>query len=611
MTTDRSSRRGSAPRAAVTAALLAALVCSLTAAPAQAVSDDPDLFCDLPGQTLAIAPVSGLVDGDPITWLSTTKGTTPTTFTGEYVGKLDNGLGYDADGEPRDLLLAKLDGDVVNGTTGTLAAGVWAGASGSPVYDQDGALIGAVSYGFSGLADNVAGVTPAAYMKSIGQLPGTRTLSPAAQKQVAQMLGEAPPKASEAPTRMRQLQPVRVTTGTTAARIDKASARLATQIEGFRPTGSKGLAIDGGANDGADYPIVAGGNIAVSYAYGAVGDASVGTVTAVCGDEVFAYGHPNNWNSSLGASIHGASAARIVPDLGGSYKLVSAVGKVKGTLVDDRLAGVRGVLGAGAATIPITTVSTIGGHRTAAVTHVSENLLVAPAAAAQLATDAMRVLDNQWEGSAKVGWTITYERRNGSVQTLKNVNRYANADFFPDLVGQELAENIAMLQYNPFEDVKIVQVRVSAKFAEGNRVGRLSSVQIRQKGAWKTLAQGSTTKVTRGATYSFRTVIAAAPGGTRVTEYRPFTVTIPSSLKKTMTVTLGVPGPGRDPMYARSFDGLVAALDDNPRFDVIDRTRTYVSKSGKRVVAKTPMAAPTVILDEGKKLSFVLEAPAK
>jgi hypothetical protein len=611
MTTDRSPRRAGAPRAAVTAALLAALVGSLTAAPAQAVSADPDLFCDLPGQNLAIAPISGLEDGDAVTWLSTVKGTTPTTFTGEYVGKLENGLGYDADGDPRDLLLVRLDGDIVNGTAGSLAAGVWAGASGSPVYDADGALIGAVSYGFSGLADNVAGVTPAAYMKTIGQLPGTRALSPAAQKQVAKMLGEAPPSASAAPAKMRQLQPVRVTSGTTAARIDGASARLAERVDGFRPAGSKGLAIDGGANDGVDYPIVAGGNIAVSYAYGAIGEASVGTVTAVCGDEVFAYGHPNNWNSSLGASIHGASAARIVPDLLGSYKLVSAIGKVKGTLVDDRLAGVRGTLGAGAATIPITTVSTIGGHRTAAVTHVSEDMLVAPAAAAQLASDATRVLDNQWEGSAKVGWSITYERRNGSIHTLKNVNRYANADFFSDLVGEELAENIAMLQLNPFEDVTIVQVRVSAKFAEGNRVGRLSGVQIRQNGAWKTLAQGSTTKVKRGATYSFRTVLGAAPGGTRVTEYRPFTVTVPSSLKKTMKVTLGVPAPGRDPMFARSFGTFVAALDDNTRFDVIDRTRTYVSTSGQRRTVTTPMAAPTVVLDEGRSLSFLLEAPAK
>jgi hypothetical protein len=119
------------------------------------------MFCTAPGQELAISDPSALTKGQPVTWKTTTSGTTPETLQGEYVGKLTNGLGNDANGKPRDLLLVKLDGPVVNGESKTLPAGVWAGASGSPVYDADGALIGAVSYGFSDEADNVAGVTPA------------------------------------------------------------------------------------------------------------------------------------------------------------------------------------------------------------------------------------------------------------------------------------------------------------------------------------------------------------------------------------------------------------------------------------------------------------------
>lgn len=609
--TNRFPRRPGAASVAVTAALLAGLVGSLTAAPAHAVAADPDLFCDIPGQELAISPIADLQDGDSVTWLSTVKGTTPTSFTGEYVGKLDNGLGYDASGNPRDLLLVKLDGDIVNGAPGSLAAGVWSGASGSPVYDADGALIGAVSYGFSFLADNVAGVTPAAYMKAIGQLPGIQKLSPAATNRAARMAGEE--AVAETGT-IRRLEPVRVTTGTTARSLDAYNASLAKKVEGFRGVAASGRAIDGGANDGADYPIVVGGNIAVSYAYGAVGEASVGTVTAICGDEVFAYGHPGNWNSKLSANIHGASAARIVPDLTGSYKLVSAIGKVKGKLVDDRLAGVRGLLGAGTATVPITTTSLVGSHRSTAVSHVSEKQLIAAAAYTQVGNEVARMLDNGQEASAKVSWSIVYQRASGAVATLKNIDRYADPNEIAAYVGAGVADDIAQLQANPFEDVKIVSVAVTARFAEDYRAARLAGVQMLKKGTWTTLTQGSVTKVTRGSTYTFRAVLSPVPGAARVTEYSPFTVSIPKGVKKTMTIALAVPGFGdgfgEEAEEPKTFSAFIAALDDNARSDVFDRTRTYTSTHGLRVARTSTTVAPTVLIDDGKTVLFRLEAPA-
>jgi len=602
-----SNRGGLRPRAALAAGVLAALVGSLTAAPAFA-DPAPELFCDLPGQELAISPISGLSDGQAVTWLSTVKGTTPTEFTGEYIGRLENGLGYDAYGEPRDLLLVKLSGDVVDGTAGSPAAGVWAGASGSPVYDADGALIGAVSYGFSNLADNVAGVTPAAYMKAIGDLPLSRPLTSSAQRQVAQMAGEKATTSANAS--IRQLPTVRVTTGTTARTLDDVADALASEVRGYRPVASRGLAIDGGTADGADYPIVTGGNIAVSYSYGAVGSASVGTVTAVCGDDVWAFGHPGEWNSALTANIHGASAARIVPDLGSSYKMVSAVGKVKGTLVEDRLAGIRGTLGAGSSTIPVTTVSIAGDHTSTAISHVSEKLLLPQVAASQLSTDATRLLDNQWEGSAKVAWQITYRRESGAVATLTNANRYSDPQLFSELVGWDVAEDIAQLQANPYEDVTVLGVRIRARYAEGYRAGRISAVQMRTSSGWKNVASGSVTKVSRGKTYSFRVVLSPAPGAVRTTEYTPFTVVVPSTVKKIVAVSVGSPVPRYDePTDARTFAGFIAALDDNPRVDVVNRSRSYQNISGSRYAGRTQTVTPTVV-EYGTRISFQLEVPA-
>ncbi|MFT4230630.1 MAG: hypothetical protein QM602_10090 [Microbacterium sp.] len=600
-------------RAALGAALAAVLVGALATAPAaHAATDEAELFCDLPGEELAISPISGLEDGQKVTWLSTVKGTVPTEYTGEYVGKLDNGLGYDASGNPRDLLLVKLEGDVVEGGDGTLPAGVWAGASGSPVYDDSGALIGAVSYGFSWLADNVAGVTPAAYMKTIGDLPGVKQLNATVKRQVDRLVEETPE--AQARATMRPLEPVRVTLGASTEDFDEAAARLSEKVDGYTPVRPSGLAIDGGVDDGADYPIIAGGNIAVSYAYGAVGSASVGTVTAVCGDDVYAYGHPNNWNSSFGASIHGASAARIVPDLGGAYKLVSAIGKPKGTLVDDRLAGVHGTLGAPAPTVSLTTVSTLGDHTSTAVTHVSEKSVLPDAAYAQLAVDAERMLDNDWEGAAKVVWSIAYERESGEQGVLKNANRYSSGDGLPYLVGIDVATDIAQLQANAFEDVEVLGVKIKTTFAQGYRAARITGVQLMKKGVWTTVSAGSVTKVTRGKVYSFRAVLSPVPGSERVTEYSPFAVNIPQGVKKNVRMKIGasqpLPGSG-DVGYATDFDELVLLLDQNLRSDMIDATRTYASPSGLIHVYQKRLAAPTVVVDEGKIFSFTLQASPK
>jgi hypothetical protein len=610
--TTRSSRRPVLARSAIAVTVTAGLIVSLSAAPAFAVSEDPDRFCDVPGQELAISPMADLEEGEQVTWLSTVKGTAPTTFSGEYVGTLENGLGSDAQGNPRDLLLVKLDGDVVNGTPGSLAAGVWAGASGSPVYDADGALIGAVSYGFSFLADNVAGVTPAAYMKTIGKLPDARTLGPVAKKQVAEM---ADAKVSAGSSTLRRLEPVRVTTGSSAADLDDVTASLAERIDGFRGVTASGLAVPGGADSGADYPLVAGGNIAVSYGYGAIGEASVGTVTVVCGDEVFAFGHPGYWNSKLSANIHGASAARIVPDLTGAYKLVSAIGKVKGTLVDDRLAGVRGLLGDAAPVVPIKTTSTVGTTRSTTVSYISEEQLIAAAAFTQLGNEVPRMLDNVQEASAKVSWSITYRRADGTTRKLNNSDAYADKYEITGYIGMGVADDIAMLQANPFEDIEIVSVQISSVFEEDYRKTRLAGVQLLKKGVWTTVGDDSITKVTRGQTYSFRAVLAPVPGSAKGTQYSPFVVTVPADAQKITRITLVAPSEEDEWYYEEdpsgSFAEYISSLDANRRSDVFERVRSYTSLSGVKTAKRWNSVAPTVIAADGARVTFRLEVPVK
>ncbi|MBO1900720.1 hypothetical protein J4H92_02005 [Leucobacter weissii] len=592
------------------ASLVAALIATVLAAvpAAHAAPAAADVFCDVPGQELAISPVDELVEDEPVTALTTVKGTTPTTLSGEYIGKIDGALGFDAHGRPLDLLLVRLSGPEVD------RAGIWAGASGSPVYDADGALLGAVAYGFSSQTHDVAGVTPAAYMKSIGELPGALPLSGAERQSVARAVGGDPGQTA------KRLKPVQINFGASATQLDRVSSRLSKRFAGFQRVATDARSIDGGVDSGDDLPIVVGGNIAVSYAYGAVGQATVGTVTAVCGDQVFAYGHPNSYDSTLTASFHGATAAMIVPDGGSSYKQVGKIGKRVGTITQDRLAGIRGTLGAYADTVRVTTQSRVGTHRSTAVTHVSEKWLIGPAAYAQLGQDAMRLLDNFSVGSATVKWSIDYRRANGAAKTLSNANRYASFTSFAELLGMDVAEDVAALQSNPFETVTITGVRVSTEFSPEYRAARLTGVQVKQGGSWKAIKAGSTKKVVRGKSYAFRAVLSRAPHAQKQTSYVPFKVAVSKNGKRTSTIMLDALGETDfydDDFYevfayepsGGTFATLLAELDANVRNDQIAVTRVTASNRGRSKTTSRSLTAPTVVTDGS--FSFKLEAPKK
>ncbi|WP_051090686.1 hypothetical protein [Microbacterium sp. 11MF] len=595
---------------AVVAMLAGAVVLgALTAAPSSAVSENPRLFCDLPGQKLAISPMNLLKAGQRIWWKTSLTGEYASTLSGEYVGKLYNALGADTAGQPRDLLLVRLDG--INGEPGELDTGVWAGMSGSPVYDDRQRLIGAISYGFSSLPNNVVGVTPAAYIKSLGVLPASKTLGRSQTESVEDMVNE--PSTARSAT-LKRIDPVRVTIGSSASDIDETTTRLGDRIDGFRGVAATGRAVPGGEYRARDYPILAGGNIAVSYGYGAVTEASVGTVTAVCGTEVFAFGHPSSGNSKLSANIHGALTARIVPDPEGSYKLISAIGKPKGKLVEDRTVGVRAKLGIIRPTIEVRTTSAYGDVKNAMTTNVSEQQFVASAAYTQLGNEVVRMLDNAQEGSARVEWRITYQRADGSTAILKNANRYSSKTDLPYVVGEGVANDVAALQSNSFEEVRIQSVHVLTRFESDHRIAKVGGVQMLKGGKWVTVDSGSVTKVARGGSYSFRAVLSPAPGAEKVTEYAPFTLTVPRDVRSTYQVELFAPDAddefGGEGPAPRTFAQFVAGLDDNHRSDVVTREVSYTSTAGPRKASGATIVTPTVLVANGASVSVRFEVPA-
>src|SRR3954470_12160189 len=105
----------------------------------------------------AAAPLSAATRDAPVNGVTVSSGTDPAPFTGSVIGVLNDGIAPGLD-----LILATLDSPELE-----RVGGIWAGMSGSPVYTEDGRLLGAVSYGLSVGPSRVAGITPAEQMYAL------------------------------------------------------------------------------------------------------------------------------------------------------------------------------------------------------------------------------------------------------------------------------------------------------------------------------------------------------------------------------------------------------------------------------------------------------------
>ncbi len=512
------SRRGL--RTGIASLLAIMLACAGVAAapgPAHAASAS---FCADGTQPMATAAeVEAFPAGTTVTGSTVVQGTTPSGFTGSYLGHVEGFFG-----KGKDLLLFQLSSPTIDGTGVLKAAGIWAGMSGSPVYAADGSLIGAVSYSLN--ADNlpVAGVTPAEYMKGIG----STLAAPAGVKLTATNLktasGLRPNSAqADALSSGSALHPVGLAnvaaastqgtalTNSLLARVPKNSSTAAERLRSrsFAAVGT--AAIGSAAND----PLVVGGNIAVLYSTGDAAIGGVGTVTAICGTDVWAFGHYMDLAGKTTYALANASAAMVVPDgtgTAGSYKQVTAIGDAQGTITQDRRAGVKGTLGAVTGYPVSLNVSSAAG----VVVDSRGSTVVLPEAgpdvAASLVGNAViEDLDNYYRGTLRFTWTISYRTGTGATGTIKKTQVYAGTDVVADGPAYDVGDDVYALIQNDFDDVAITGVAMDLTLvSEDAIVYKPSGVEYKKGTTWTSLSGKS---LKPNASYSVRPVYRQSVNG--------------------------------------------------------------------------------------------------
>ncbi len=205
--------------------------------------------------------------------------------------------------------------------------GIAQGMSGSPVFSEEGTW-GAIAYGFS------AQDSPPYYFFAtpIEWVIGQRGTLPAGK-----------PAATWGGARVTPLEVPFVVTGLNPAQ----------PLPADRSSPWSG-AVSAALTQERQESFEAGRPLAVGVLLGEITGGSIGTISYVDGDRVYGFGHPMNQAGSVALPIIEAKVLGEISNLSAPFKFATLNPTVRGTLTEDRLPAVRGVLGEGPELVTVT-----------------------------------------------------------------------------------------------------------------------------------------------------------------------------------------------------------------------------------------------------------------
>lgn len=460
----------------------------------------PTEGCDVP------FPVAELADGDLVTGLTVSSGTTPEPFSGEILGVLENGIAPGLD-----MVIARLESPALEA-----AGGIWQGMSGSPVYADDGRLIGAVAYGLAWGSSPVAGITPFADMErylDTTTAPANIRIDDATARKIADETSVTKRQAGQG---FAQLPMPRGVSGVRPPRLE-LTRRTRNGKRAYLPSGTYALGSASGESAAGIDTVVAGGNIAAVLSVGDVAEAGVGTATSVCGDRVVGFGHPMAFTGRTSLGLGAADAIYVQEDpLGVPFK-VANLGEVGGTITDDRLAGIAGTFGQALTTVRFRSEVRYQGRDRVGDTDLFVADWLADIAFFGNIANHDRVIDAIQGGSETQSWRITGTDARGSQFTLRYTDRYRSGQAVVMPAAFHLPDLLWTL--STFPGVTVTSVTNRADVSPDTRKYRISRVHQKLRGRWVNRTW-STAKVKAGKRLKLRVRLVATDGSARNVRYQ-------------------------------------------------------------------------------------------
>ncbi len=267
-------------------------------------------------------------------------GTGKTVFSGdkiedfqvEILGVLEN------TGPKESLILGRLSGGPLEHT------GVLQGMSGSPVY-IDGKLIGAVAMAFPYAKDPIAGIRPIEEMLRVDSAPPpqrTASLFPASLA--------APAATGFGDTRMTDVSTPLSLSGFTASAVEQFSPQL--RKLGLEPR--QGISTGGAPENRMGNParLQPGSMISVELMTGDMSVGADGTITAIDGNKVYAFGHRFLAVGPTDLPFTRSEVIALLANINTSFK-ISSGHELMGVISQDRDTAIEGSLGTRAQLVPL------------------------------------------------------------------------------------------------------------------------------------------------------------------------------------------------------------------------------------------------------------------
>lgn len=388
------------------------------------------------------------------------------------VGMTDDGKGA------RRMIMAEASGDVIKRTGGVLQ-----GMSGSPIY-IDGKLVGALSATLKEMNPYTFFITPIEDMLELWTLP-----DPKAQVNYFKIA-----KAEEAEEENKSSEETAETENKTESE-ELATEESPTEdlsafcLNGFNAEGAEFLrqmlgwknlqAAPSTADRGLkfDATLEPGSALGVAIICGDFSLGATGTVTAVEGKKILAFGHSFTHSGNVNYFMTDASVIGSVSGANTTGIKLAGIGQIIGRINQDRESGVAGILGTFPAVVPITVTikdTNLDKEETYNAT-IAYNESLVPKLGAAIAYAALnRMTDSLAESTVDIVFNIkTDSVANGEISRK---NMFYNVSDVGQVAVLELMQALNLVCSNTKQESNIFGVDVNISFETERRTASIVSI---------------------------------------------------------------------------------------------------------------------------------------
>ena len=538
-------------------------------------------------------------------------------FQVDIIGNLDNGKGS----EP--MIMAKASGPVIEQTGGILQ-----GMSGSPVY-VDGYLIGAVAAGIKDMSPYTFFITPIDEMTPLWRLPDLknktrihtidlkRVAEIQANADAAKAKQEAADKKNDSRIRGVDLleraraavkaDEEKAAKAKTTAVNAKAEPKAVMYFSGFNqaslnflkqqidPQGTTQFLPMGAPSltdiQQTDYnaKLVPGSAVGVAITYGDFAVGATGTVTAVDGKNILAFGHPFLHRGNVNYFMTDAKVVGTISGQSNGMKIAN-IGNIIGRISQDRATGIAGTIGTFPSVVPVKVRvqdNSLGRTETYGARIAYDEDFLAQLSGGIAYAALSKTADDLSGSTAKVGFKIRTNAVRDGVVARSNMF-YSTAD-----VGQismaELMQAMSIVCQKTEKESDIIDVQVDITVDNDRKTASLVSAVPDKK------------KVKPGETVKFTTTIKPYRRA-KETLIIPFTVpeTQPAGM-----LNLDIRGGGLVPATALMLlqqSGVDVTNENDAKQTTADRLRK-LQESGRNneiVIAPGPVQKPLSAREQRK-----------